>query len=168
MNWIEQAKCRDQTDLFFNEKTYLDAIAICKTCPSIRECKIEAEKYEDLVGVFGGKIYKIRTGRPRNEVYCGTEQGYMRHISSKTIPCKECKLAHSKHQTLLKDKYYKNKIAKQACGTFAGISKHKKANEEPCEKCLEFRRKYKRNSMKRQRKEQKINSKKEIRKELYG
>lgn len=74
MNWRHQAACRDHDpELWFSGKPYEQAaaLAVCRSCPVIDECRAFADDNNringyPLQGIWGGKQYG-RTNRPRKE-----------------------------------------------------------------------------------------------------
>lgn len=74
MNWRHQAACRDHDpELWFSGKPYEQAaaLAVCRQCPVIDECRAFADDNNringyPLQGIWGGKQYG-RTNRPRKE-----------------------------------------------------------------------------------------------------
>lgn len=74
MNWRHRAACRDHdSELWFSAKPREreTALAICRSCPVVGECRAFAESLDrisglPLQGIWGGKQYG-RTNRPRKE-----------------------------------------------------------------------------------------------------
>lgn len=63
LRWMDEAKCKNKTSLFFGptkegrrQKLLREsqAIAICKTCPSIYQCRLFGRENGE-VGVWGGE-----------------------------------------------------------------------------------------------------------------
>ncbi len=74
MNWRHQAACRDHDpELWFSGNPYEQAaaLAVCRSCPVVDECRAFADDNNrisgyPLQGIWGGKQYG-RTSRPRKE-----------------------------------------------------------------------------------------------------
>lgn len=74
MNWRHQAACRDHDpELWFsgNPHEQAAALAVCRSCPVVDECRAFADDNNringyPLQGIWGGKQYG-RTNRPRKE-----------------------------------------------------------------------------------------------------
>lgn len=72
--WRDSAACRDHDpELWFSGKPYEQAaaLAVCRQCPVIDECRAFADDNNrisgyPLQGIWGGKQYG-RTSRPRKE-----------------------------------------------------------------------------------------------------
>lgn len=68
ISWVQAAKCKGQTELFFGitkEKQWIRlqrekaAVAICQGCPSILQCRQYARENNEL-GVWGGETEEER------------------------------------------------------------------------------------------------------------
>lgn len=69
IEWYSRAMCVGQTDLFYvppysenanaRRKREVAAIAICKTCPVMQECRTHGRNYGEL-GIWGGETEKER------------------------------------------------------------------------------------------------------------
>lgn len=72
MNWRHQAACRDHDpELWFSGKPYEQAaaLAVCRQCPVIDECRQFADHNNringyPLQGIWGGRQYGVK-GRSR-------------------------------------------------------------------------------------------------------
>lgn len=57
-SWRDMAACKGQTKLFFpdvhDRATYLAAVALCKQCPVIDECRTTAIDNDERYGIWGG------------------------------------------------------------------------------------------------------------------
>ena len=61
--------------------------------------------------------------------------GYVRHITNKTSPCRSCKDARNAYSRSLYRKKNGSKNLKP-CGTYAAYRRHQRNNEVPCEECI--------------------------------
>ena len=72
--WVDDAACRGQLDLFFphnandhNERRKIHrAIAICRTCPVIEQCRHYATTNREKYGIWAG-LTAEQLRRTRNE-----------------------------------------------------------------------------------------------------
>lgn len=65
--WQEEAKCKGQLDMFFNEsnlKLTANAKAMCMQCPVKKQCLAHALKHGEA-GVWGGTT-SVERGQHRN------------------------------------------------------------------------------------------------------
>jgi WhiB family redox-sensing transcriptional regulator len=98
--WSDRAACKGETQTFYannNNKTAINkAVATCRACPVIIECKQYAMANSEEFGVWGGMTPEQRTrntppARKRAlTVSCGTPSGYV-----KGCRCDDCRVAHA-------------------------------------------------------------------------
>jgi WhiB family redox-sensing transcriptional regulator len=106
MEWLDQAKCKDQRPAVFFPTQGGDAATpkrICMACPVRQQCLDYALAQPELTGIWGGTSHrqreKIRWASPtpgkQRVARCGTESGYTRHRRWGEDPCDACKAAHA-------------------------------------------------------------------------
>src|SRR5690606_21478194 len=113
------------------------------------------------------KVTKVREPKPRprtyttrNEVRCGTHQGYDKHRRRGETPCQPCRDAHNARQreynkrralernangtNKIRSKYNNEypPIPEELHGTMKGVGRHKHRREELCDPCKEAQATY--------------------------
>jgi WhiB family transcriptional regulator, redox-sensing transcriptional regulator len=59
--WMKQGACKNSDpDIFYNEETYPQARAICRTCPVIEQCLEHAMDWPETDGIWGGTTPRQR------------------------------------------------------------------------------------------------------------
>ena len=69
--WRSQAACEGYADLFFPQQDLTHvraAVAICRTCPVVRECGEYADSRDERNGVWGGRnrAARVRVSGPQS------------------------------------------------------------------------------------------------------
>lgn len=98
LEWMDRAKCRDySTSLFYNEQVGLAgkaandaAKAICRQCPVLKECDEWATETDEPHGIWAAKV---RKGKAKTAVQCGTESGAQTHRRRHEKVCEPCERA---------------------------------------------------------------------------
>lgn len=132
LEWTSDAACQaHETELFFppidtryrpgpitakHAAVYAAAIAICRDCPVIDECRayvMESEPQSQRHGVWAGltptereKLYKRMPRRiaPPPPPGHGTDAGYKAHQRNFTTPCEGCLEAHAAANKLKRER----------------------------------------------------------------
>ncbi len=141
-DWLSLASCKGKTQIFFDDLHEEEALNLCWRCPVMEECHNFYKKFQDLEGVFGGKIYKFDYNKDiehaKDYKGCGSQSGYRKHIYWKEKPCKACRKAHSAY-VVARRQVVSSQIEKEfssKCGTASGWRKHLKEDTNPCKNCL--------------------------------